>query len=108
MCNREKQIFAQTIGKHKSYLVRLANHDFVAATVKDISDDLASKAARYNTDVKNFVRSGSSVRTTSSEQSSIQADSNKCRAAYSSATKYATAAKEKANVRKAMLLQIGQ
>lgn len=108
MCNKEKQLFAQTIGKHKSYLVRLANHDFVAATVDGIKDDLATRAAKYGTDVKKFVRSGSSVRPNSSEQSSIQSDSDKTRAAYKKATMYATAAKKKANVRKAMLLQIGQ
>ena len=47
MCGKEKKIFAQTIGKTKSMLVKLANHNFVGKTVGEIHDDLASTAAQY-------------------------------------------------------------
>lgn len=45
MCKKEKQVFAQTIGKTKSMLVKLANHNFVGKTVGEINDDLASTSA---------------------------------------------------------------
>lgn len=67
MCNNEKQIFAKTIGGHKATMLKLADKNFVAKTVGEISDDLASRAAQYGGLVKTYVDSGISDKPSSSE-----------------------------------------
>ena len=67
MCNKEKQIFAQTIGGHKKAMLGFAGKNVVAKTVGEISDDLASRAAQYGGLVKTYVDSGINDKPTSSE-----------------------------------------
>jgi phage protein D len=108
MCRKEKQIFAQTIGKTKSMLVKLANHNFVKKTVGEINDDLASTSARYGSMVKTYVDGGDSARPTASEQNVLKAASTGAIAQYKASTAYINKAKKEANIKKAMLLQYGQ
>jgi len=57
MCNKEKHIFAQTIGKTKKTLVALSKKDTVGKALSDIDDDLASRASSYISHVDKYVAS---------------------------------------------------
>jgi len=57
MCKKEKQIFAQTIGKAKSTMLKVARTDVVRKELGEINDELASKAAQYGEMVTKFVKS---------------------------------------------------
>jgi len=103
MCNKEKHIFAQTIGKTKKTLVALSKKDTVGKALSDIDDDLASRASSYISHVDKYVASGDEAKS-----HGIKDMSAKALKAYHAAEKHVTAAKGKAYVKKAMLLQTGQ
>jgi hypothetical protein len=57
MCKEEKKVFAQTIGKAKSTMLKVARTDIVKKELGEINDELANKAASYGKMVTDFVKS---------------------------------------------------
>ena len=108
MCNDEKKVFAQTIGKAKSTMLTVARTDVVRRAVGEISDELANRANKYSGMVNEYVAGGDSSSPSSGELSSIKEESSKLYTQYKSSEQFVKKAKQAANVKKAMLLQIGQ
>lgn len=98
MCNKEKHIFAQTIGKTKKIFVALSKKDIVGKALSDIDDDLASRASSYIFYVDKYVVSGDEAKLHGIKDMFVKVFN-----VYHVVEKHVTAVKGKAYVKKAML-----